>query len=94
MRSDTVLEFVFCVAVPHAETARILITMNLAGQLLFLFVADYIHWGQSTVTAAFALSYLTVSLLQVSAELLITFVNCDFASRILFGVVNRFLMVS
>ncbi|KDR12277.1 hypothetical protein L798_13766, partial [Zootermopsis nevadensis] len=50
---------------PHAGTARILITMNLVGQLVFLFVADYIHWGRSTVTAAFALSYLTVSLLQV-----------------------------
>jgi solute carrier family 41 len=40
--------------------------MNLTGQVMFLFIADYIHWGQSTVTAAFALSYLTVSLLQVS----------------------------
>ncbi|XP_033608028.1 solute carrier family 41 member 1 isoform X1 [Cryptotermes secundus] len=50
---------------PHASTARILISMNLTGQVMFLFVADYIHWGQSTVTAAFALSYLTVSLLQV-----------------------------
>lgn len=55
-----------CVAVPHAGTARILISMNLAGQVVFLFTADYIHWGRSTVTAAFALSYLTVSLLQVS----------------------------
>lgn len=40
--------------------------MNLAGQVVFFFVADYIHWGYSTVTAAFAFSYLTVTLLQVS----------------------------
>ncbi|XP_069694265.1 solute carrier family 41 member 1 [Periplaneta americana] len=50
---------------PHASTARILISMNLIGQVVFLFTADYIHWGQSTVTAAFVLSYLTVTLLQV-----------------------------
>jgi hypothetical protein len=56
------------VAVPHAGTARILIGMNLVGQIIFLFIADYIHWGQSTVTAVFALSYLTVSLLQVSGR--------------------------
>jgi hypothetical protein len=55
-----------CISVPHAGTARILISMNLAGQVVFLYTADYIHWGHSTVTAAFALSYLTVSLLQVS----------------------------
>jgi ABC-type thiamin/hydroxymethylpyrimidine transport system permease subunit len=40
--------------------------MNLTGQVVFFFVADYIHWGSSTVTAAFAISYLTVTLLQVS----------------------------
>jgi hypothetical protein len=54
------------VAVPHAATARILISMNLAGQVVFFFVADYIHWGYSTVTAGFAFSYLTVTVLQVS----------------------------
>jgi hypothetical protein len=85
---------VFCVAVPHAKTARILITLNLAGQLVFLFVADYIHWGQSTVTAAFALSYLTVSLLQVNAELIIILMYSDCASPLLFGTFNQFLMVT
>lgn len=50
---------------PHAATARILISMNLAGQVVFFFVADYIHWGYTTVTVAFAFSYLTVTLLQV-----------------------------
>jgi len=52
--------------VPHAATARILISMNLIGQVVFFYVADYIHSGYSTVTAAFTVFYLTVTVLQVS----------------------------
>lgn len=50
---------------PHAATARILISMNLVGQVVFLFVADYLHCRYSTVTVEFAFCYLAVTLLQV-----------------------------
>jgi hypothetical protein len=53
------------VTVPHAATARILISMNLVGQVVFLFVADYLHCRYSTVTVEFAFCYLAVTLLQV-----------------------------
>lgn len=52
-------------AIPYARTARILILMSLPGQILFIFVADYIHMGQSTLGVPFVLSYLSVSLLQI-----------------------------
>lgn len=52
--------------VPYAKTARILILMSIPGQVVFIFVADYIHLSASTIGPAFVLSYLFVSLLQVS----------------------------
>lgn len=52
--------------VPYARTALILILMSIPGQILFIYAADYIHMDQSTIGAAFVLSYLSVSLLQVS----------------------------
>lgn len=52
--------------VPYAQTARILILMSIPGQVLFIFVADFIHKSTSTIGAPFVLSYLTVSLIQVS----------------------------
>lgn len=51
---------------PYAKTARILILMSIPGQILFVFCADYIHQSGSTIGAPFFLSYLTVSLVQVS----------------------------
>uniref|UniRef100_A0A182U409 SLC41A/MgtE integral membrane domain-containing protein n=1 Tax=Anopheles melas TaxID=34690 RepID=A0A182U409_9DIPT len=53
------------VLVPYARTARILIAMSIPGQVLFIFVADYIHMSRSTIGAPFVLSYLFVSTLQV-----------------------------
>jgi solute carrier family 41 len=50
---------------PYAKTARILILMSIPGQVLFIFVADYIHMSGSTIGAPFVFSYLTVSLIQV-----------------------------
>lgn len=54
---------------PTAKTARILILMAIPGQMVFIFVADYIHMSASTIGAPFALSYLTVSLTQVRQKM-------------------------
>lgn len=40
--------------------------MSIPGQILFIYIADYIHMSKSTIGPAFVLSYLLVSLLQVS----------------------------
>lgn len=40
--------------------------MSIPGQILFIFIADYIHKSASTIGAPFVLSYLAVSLFQVS----------------------------
>lgn len=55
--------------VPYARTAKILILMSIPGQIVFIYVADYIHMGESTIGPAFVSSYLFVSLLQVSSLL-------------------------
>lgn len=39
--------------------------MSIPGQILFIFVADYMHMSTSTIGWAFVTSYLSVSLLQV-----------------------------
>lgn len=41
--------------------------MSIPGQILFIYIADYIHMSKSTIGPAFVLSYLLVSLLQVSS---------------------------
>ncbi|XP_065362834.1 solute carrier family 41 member 1 isoform X1 [Calliphora vicina] len=51
--------------VPYAKTARLLIALSIPGNILFIYVADYIHMSQSTITWAFALSYLLASLIQL-----------------------------
>ncbi|XP_053973537.1 solute carrier family 41 member 1-like isoform X1 [Hylaeus volcanicus] len=50
---------------PYAKTARILISMAIVGELVFIFIADYIKHGESTIQAYFAVSYLVVAVLQV-----------------------------
>ncbi|XP_055607272.1 solute carrier family 41 member 1 isoform X4 [Uranotaenia lowii] len=60
--------------VPYAKTARILILMSIPGQVLFIFVADYIHMSESTIGAPFVLSYMLVSLVQVMLLLYIAHV--------------------
>lgn len=54
------------ISVPYAKSALILILMSIPGQIMFIFVADYIHMSKSTIGPAFVGSYLLVSLLQVS----------------------------
>lgn len=56
--------------VPYARSAKILILMSIPGQILFIYVADYIHMEASTIGPAFVFSYLFASLLQVSYSLL------------------------
>ncbi|XP_046746024.1 solute carrier family 41 member 1-like [Diprion similis] len=51
--------------VPYAKTARILMGMSLPGQLVFIFAADYIQWGYSTLHIYFILSYLAAALVQL-----------------------------
>ncbi|KAL9878236.1 solute carrier family 41 member 2 isoform 6-T7 [Glossina fuscipes fuscipes] len=51
--------------VPYANTARILIGMSIPGNIIFIFVADYIHIGQTSITLAFVLTYVAASLLQI-----------------------------
>lgn len=60
--------------VPYAKTARILILMSIPGQVLFIYVADYIHMSESTIGAPFVLSYLLVSLIQIMLLLYIAHV--------------------
>lgn len=60
--------------VPYAKTARILILMSIPGQVLFIYVADYIHMSESTIGAPFILSYLFVSLIQIMLLLYIAHV--------------------
>lgn len=50
---------------PYAKSARILISMSIPGQILFIIIADYIHMSRSTIGAPFIFSYMTVSLVQV-----------------------------
>lgn len=60
--------------VPYARTAKILILMSIPGQILFIFIADYIHMSKSTIGPAFVLSYLLVSSLQICTLLYIAHV--------------------
>nr|XP_033338231.1 solute carrier family 41 member 1-like isoform X1 [Megalopta genalis] len=50
---------------PYAKTARILICMAVVGELVFIFLADYIKHGTSLLHAYFVISYLVVAVLQV-----------------------------
>ncbi|XP_011179951.1 solute carrier family 41 member 1 isoform X1 [Zeugodacus cucurbitae] len=60
--------------VPYAKTARILLGMSIPGNIVFVFVADYIHMSTTTVTVAFVISFLMASLIQVMLLLYIAHV--------------------
>ncbi|XP_043282462.1 solute carrier family 41 member 1-like [Venturia canescens] len=51
--------------VPYAKSARILIAMAVPGQLVFVYVADYLEQNTSTLQVYFVISYLLVAVLQV-----------------------------
>ncbi|KAK0098639.1 hypothetical protein PV326_005561 [Microctonus aethiopoides] len=51
--------------VPYAKTARILIAMGIPGELIFIFVADYIEQKASTLHVYFMLVYILVSFIQI-----------------------------
>ncbi|EFN82421.1 solute carrier family 41 member 3 [Harpegnathos saltator] len=50
---------------PTAKTARLLIGMAIVGQLIFVFVADYVNDDNCTLHAYFVVAYLIVSVIQV-----------------------------
>ncbi|XP_076675925.1 solute carrier family 41 member 1 isoform X2 [Andrena cerasifolii] len=50
---------------PFAKTARILICMAMVGELVFIFLADYMKHGTSTLHVYFVVSYLVVAVFQV-----------------------------
>jgi solute carrier family 41 len=52
---------------PYANSARILILMSIPGQVLFVYIADFLHMWSVTIGAPFVFSYLFVSLTQVSS---------------------------
>jgi solute carrier family 41 len=51
---------------PYANSARILILMSIPGQVMFVYIADFLHTWSVTIGAPFVFSYLFVSLMQVS----------------------------
>lgn len=61
-------------SVPYGQVARILILMSIPGQLIFIFVADAVHMGHSTLSAAFVFSYMFASLLLICLLLYIAHV--------------------
>ncbi|XP_076176836.1 solute carrier family 41 member 1 isoform X2 [Ptiloglossa arizonensis] len=50
---------------PYSKTARILISMAIVGELVFIFLADYFKQGKSTLHGYFVVSYLVMAVLQV-----------------------------
>lgn len=50
----------------YAKTARILICMAIFGEIIFIFAADYIRNGTSTLRVYFVVSYIVMAVLQVS----------------------------
>lgn len=50
---------------PYAKTARILISMAIPGELVFIFLADFMKNSSSTLHAYFVLSYIVMAVLQV-----------------------------
>ncbi|XP_014671393.1 PREDICTED: solute carrier family 41 member 1-like isoform X2 [Priapulus caudatus] len=55
----------FCVNDLSSRTARVLLLLVVPGQLLFVFVINYMKAGHTSLTPAFVILYLTAALLQV-----------------------------
>ncbi|XP_024888374.1 solute carrier family 41 member 3-like [Temnothorax curvispinosus] len=53
------------VGTPYAKTARLLLSMAVPGQLVFVFIADALNPGDCKLHTYFVISYLVVSLIQV-----------------------------
>ncbi|KAF7989528.1 hypothetical protein HCN44_008202 [Aphidius gifuensis] len=51
--------------VPYAKTARLLIAMGIPGQVVFIFVADYIKQSKSTLHVYFVLCYMLIAFIQI-----------------------------
>lgn len=57
--------YLFCFSVYPAKTARLLILLSLPGHAIFVFAADFVYNGVSTVTPIFVLMYLLVGFIQL-----------------------------
>lgn len=69
------LPFFFCyvakfpvISVPYAKTARILLAMSIPGQIIFSYVAHFIHTSDPSISIPFEVSYLCASTIQVSTS--------------------------
>ncbi|KAL5278133.1 hypothetical protein ACFFRR_003029 [Megaselia abdita] len=51
--------------VPYAKTARILLAMSIPGQIIFSYVANFIHTSDPSISIPFELSYLCASTIQI-----------------------------
>ncbi|KAG5668150.1 hypothetical protein PVAND_016102 [Polypedilum vanderplanki] len=59
---------------PYSKAARIFIIMSVPGQIIFIFIADFIHMSASTIGVPFVFSYLIASLTQLMLLLYIAHV--------------------
>ncbi|KAG5669654.1 hypothetical protein PVAND_017538 [Polypedilum vanderplanki] len=47
---------------PYSKAARIFLIMSIPGQVLFIFIADFLHMSKSTIGAPFVFSYIIAAL--------------------------------
>lgn len=50
---------------PYSMNSLVLILISIPGQVIFIFVADFLHQSTVTIGAPFVFSYMTASLLQI-----------------------------
>lgn len=62
-----ILLILFVISVPYAKTARILLAMSIPGQIIFSYVAHFIHTSDPSISIPFEVSYLLASTIQVSS---------------------------
>lgn len=56
---------------PYAKSACILIILSVPGQVIFIFLADFIHQSTITIGFFFVVSYMAITLVQIMILLLI-----------------------
>jgi solute carrier family 41 len=50
---------------PYSQASCIFLIMSVPGQILFIYLADFMHMGESTIGAPFVLSYITAAVILV-----------------------------
>ena len=61
---------------PHASGAKVMLLMVVPAQLLFLMTIQLLQAGHTTISIQFVIVYLVVSLIQVSACLIVFLFDC------------------